>query len=563
MTTEYPLTPTPQPSGPEAATSPGAIVRPLSFGQKGLELQQQAALNSPIFNVPAALELTGRLDQQALRRALTRIVERHDVLRTTLVSQGDRPAQVVHPPQPIELPVHDLRNLPMAQRAGAAQALLDTAAAAPFDLRREPGLRCLLVVLDIDRHVFFWNMHHIACDGWSKSIFAREISQLYTAFRSDGTDELPQLEATYGDFVAWQRALPPDLLDSQLAYWRRQLAGVADLPGLSPAHGAPQPVSRHGAASDFQVGRETRRAVEDLAGRSGATVFMVLHAALLAVLHRISGHHDLVVNVPYGNRPEPRFEPLIGFFVNVLALRSHVHGDPAFNSLLSQVQTTALDGYENSSVPFQRVTEQVAAQHAGRVGPLHEISLAFQNLPYQQVRLANLEVDRWALTRVDIRYDLEMHVWEDDAAGGLAGRLLYRPDLFEPATADAWTAAYTAALQAVVSDPGARLSQLKLPALPSAVPPVTYRQDLREVDAPQVAPRTAAESAVWGIWAELLHREDIGVTDNFMAIGGHSLLVAMMVGKIRETLGVSLPVQTIFGDPTIEGIAAAVEAERG
>jgi hypothetical protein len=540
------------------------LVRPLSFGQEGVELQQQIAGGSPIFNVPAALELTGTLDRRALGRSLTEIVRRHDVLRTTFEHRADTHVQVVRPAHPVDLPVHDLRQVPAQQRDVAAQKFLDTESARPFDLQSECGLRCLLVVLDDNRHVFFWNMHHIVCDGWSKSVFANELSLLYAAFSTGRHAELSQLPVNYGDFVAWQRRVVPEVLDAQLAYWDTQLAGVEDLTGVAPDRPRSATRTPRGEDIEFGLSVEVRRSLAEVARRNGATLFMVLHTALVAVLHRISGQLDIVISVPYGGRPSSEFEPLIGFFVNVLAMRSRLQGDPSFRQLLGQVRATALDGYEHHQVPFQRVAERVAWRHGGRADALHQTSLAFQNLPYQEVRLAGLTVRRYPLKRVDIRYEIELHMWEDGEAGGLGGRLIYRPDLFDRETATGWTQAYLAVLNAVAADPDVRMSKVQRP-LPAAAKAAAWSctSDAEPDEVPsRVEPRTATEVAVTDIWVELLHFEDIAMYDSFLDIGGHSLLVALMVSKIRSTFDVDLSVRQILQNPTVDGIAGAIDAIR-
>jgi hypothetical protein len=539
------------------------LVRPLSFGQEGVELQQQIAQGSPIFNVPAALELTGTLDRRALGQSLTEIVRRHDVLRTTFEHRADTHVQVVHPARPVDIPVHDLRQVPAQQRDTAARKFLDMESARPFDLQSECGLRCLLVVLDDNRNVFFWNMHHIVCDGWSKSVFASELSLLYTAFSAGRQAKLSELAVNYGDFVTWQRRVVPEVLDAQLAYWDTQLAGVEDLTGVAPDHSQSATRAPRGEDIEFGLSVDVRRSLAEVARRNGATLFMVLHTALVTVMHRITGQSDVVISVPYGARPSSEFEPLIGFFVNVLAMRSRLRGDPSFRQLLGQVRATALDGYEHHQVPFQRVAERVARRHGGRVGALHQTSLAFQNLPYQEVQLADLTIRRYPLTRVDIRYEIELHVWEDGERGGLGGRLIYRPDLFDRETVIGWTQAYRAVLNAVATDPEIRMSEVQLPsqAAKTAVRSCTSGVELDNMPS-RIEPRTATEDAVTDIWVELLHFEEIDMYDSFLEIGGHSLLVALMVSKIRSTFDVDLSVRQILQNPTIDGIAEAIDTIR-
>ncbi|MCX4481720.1 condensation domain-containing protein [Streptomyces cellulosae] len=544
---------------PRPAGQPVAL-RPLSPGQQGILLQHNAAPGSPIFNVPAALELTGPLDEHALRRALTDLVARHEVLRTTFPQHATGVAQAIHPPHEAALPVRDLGSVPAAEQAQAARELLDNEAAIPFDLEHETGLRCRLVRLDTERHVLFWMMHHIICDGWSKAVFATDLSALYAAHHAGTPVPLPELSVSYSDFAAEQCDTDPAVLEQHLLYWDKQLEGVADLPTLVAAHRAGENPAR-GDSISLTIDAETTGRLHAVGRQGRSSLFMVLHAALAVALQQGSGHRDLLINTPYGGRPSPAFEPLIGFFVNVLALRTRLEGDPAFRELLAQVRGTALDAYEHSQAPIQHVAHRLAQRNRGRVGPLNEISLAFANLPYQDVRLMGLTVQGFPLTRVDVRYPLELHLWEDTASPGLGGRLIFRTDLVDRDTAAALVDAYQKVLHAVAADPGQRLSQLA-PLNSRFLEPPTAWQAAGPLDQPQAwaEPSTDTERALLDIWAGLLHTDDISATDSFVDLGGHSLLVALMVAKVRDTFGVDLPVPTIYQDPTLRSVASAIDA---
>lgn len=526
-----------------------------SFGQEGIELQHQLAGGSPIFNVPAALELTGKLDRGALHRGLSEIVRRHDVLRTTFEPQGGVLTRIVHAPGEVDLRIRDLRVLPVDARAAEAKKLLDAESATPFDLQEETGIRFLVVVLADNRHVFFWNMHHIVCDGWSKSVFATELSELYSAFVTGRTPDLPELVVDYSDFVEQQRRIEPAVLAEQLTYWDEHLAGVEDLTGVPTDKSRTAAQAPRGEDVDFALSPPTRQGLVALARRHGASLFIVLLAAWASLLHRVSGQQEVVISVPFGSRPSEDFEPLIGFFVNVLALRTDLRGDPSFVDLIERVRDTALEGYENHEVPFQRVADRVQSRRGGRVGSLQQASLAFANLPYQDVRLEGLSIERHALTRVDIRYELELHMWEDGGDGGLGGRLIYRPDLFYAETVSGWVADLCAVLDAVAKDSAVQISDLPVTSRPAGSDEWSWDDD----DAIIVQPRTPTEAAVRDIWVGLLHYEDIGVDDNFLDVGGNSFLLALMVSRIRNELGAQLPVRQIMGNPTVEGIAKAVE----
>lgn len=537
-----------------------STLRPLSPGQQGILLQHNAAPGSPIFNVPAALELTGPLDEHALRRALTDLVARHEVLRTTFPQHVNEPLQAIHPPHEAELPVHDLGHLPASEQAQAVRELLDNEAAIPFALDHQMGLRCRLIRLAPELHVLFWMMHHIICDGWSKAVFATDLSALYAAHHTGAPLTLPELPFSYSDFAAEQCNTDPAVMEQHLRYWDKQLDGVAELPALVTAHSATEKPAR-GDSITLAIDAKTTGGLQTLARRNRSSIFMVLHTALAVALHQGSGRRDLLINTPYGGRPSPAFEPLIGFFVNVLALRTRLDGDPTFRELLAQVRGTALDAYEHSQAPIQHVASRLAQRNRGRVGPLNEISLAFANLPYQDVRMTDLDVRSFPLTRVDVRYPLELHLWEDSTARGVSGRLIFRTDLVDRDTAGALVDTYLAILQSVASDPDQQLSQL-VPLSPGFLEP-SARAEAACLPSPAEAfaePSTDTERALLDIWAGLLHTDDISATDSFVDLGGHSLLVALMVAKIRDTFGADLPVPTIYQDPSLRSVAASIDA---
>lgn len=245
----------------------------------------------------------------------------------------------------------------------------------------------------------------------------------------------------------------------------------------------------------------------------------------------------------------------------MLALRTRLDGDPTFPELLAQVRGTALDAYEHSQAPIQHVAHRLTQRSRGRVGPLNEISLAFANLPYQDMRMTDLTVRSFPLTRVDVRYPVELHLWEGAAAREISGRLIFRTDLVSRDTAGALADAYHAILQSVASDPGQRLSQ-RVPLSPRFFEP-SARTEAASLPSPPEAfaeTSTDTERALLDIWAGLLHTDDISATDSFVDLGGHSLLVALMVAKIRDVFGVDLPVPTIYQDPTLRSVSAAIDA---
>lgn len=298
---------------------------PCSFAQERLWYLDQADPGSAAYVMPASVELRGPLDVDALRRALSGIVTRHEVLRTGFVDRGGLPRQRIRPPAELPLPVEDLRGAP-DPRAIVADRFRDEATR-PFDLTGDPLIRAGLLRLAKDEHVLLLTTHHIVSDGWSLGVLRRELAALYTAFVAGGPDPLPPLPFQYADFAAWQRNRMDDtaLLD-QLAHWRTRLADAPVLE-LFPDHVRPARPSAEGSSVPVRFPAEVVARVDRLAQRCQSTRFMVLLSAFVVVLWRWSAQDDLVVSTPVAGRNPPETEDLVGFFVNTLALRFDLSGD--------------------------------------------------------------------------------------------------------------------------------------------------------------------------------------------------------------------------------------------
>ena len=297
----------------------GATEAPLSFAQERVWFLDRLQPGSPLYNIPAVLRLTGDLDVEALRRSFTEIVRRHGILRTTFAAADGTPFQVIAPPGPVPLPIVDLSGLPAIHREQEAERQVCLEAGRPFDLAQGPVFRLHLLRNGRCDHILIANVHHIASDGWSTGILVRETTALYQAFAQGFPSPLPELPLQYSDFALWQRTrLSGSVLDAQLDFWRRELAGAPALLELPTDRPRPAVQSWRGAAISSSLRAEAAAAVHPLARRADATPSMVLLAALQALLHRWSGADDVLVGFPVANRNRVEIEGLIGFFVNTL-----------------------------------------------------------------------------------------------------------------------------------------------------------------------------------------------------------------------------------------------------
>ncbi|HZF13329.1 MAG TPA: amino acid adenylation domain-containing protein, partial [Thermoanaerobaculia bacterium] len=470
---------------------------PLSFAQQRLWFLALLEPGSPLYNLAGALHVEGPLDGSVLALCLAEIVRRHEALRTVFAARDGAPVQVIRPPSSFVLPVVDLSGLAERTRAALAEALTAGEAVRPFDLAHGPLLRGLLLRLAAGEsadHLAALTLHHIASDGWSLDVFVREIAAFYAAFVAGRPSPLPELPVQYADFAVWQRSwLTGEVLEGEIAFWRRQLAGLPpllDLPTDRPRSAAQ---SFRGASRPVRLPAGLTRQVQALARRSGATLFMVLLAGFQGLLARWSGQEDFAVGAPVAGRTHREIEPLIGFFVNTLVLRGDLSGTPSFYQLLGRVRETALSAYRHQDVPFDKLVEELAAERSLARTPLIQVLLALQNAPGLSLEIGDL---RLRLLRVETRtakFDLTVHLAEQD--GALAGRVEYTTDLFDRTTVDRLIAGYERLVAGAVAEEDRPL--VDLPLLSAA-----ELHQIRSEWNPAPAPPGAALVERFESWAE-------------------------------------------------------------
>jgi amino acid adenylation domain-containing protein len=437
---------------------------PLSFAQERLWFLDRLAPGHAGYHIPLVLAARGDLSLPALEAALGAMVARHEALRTTYEARGGRPAQRVAPPAPWALPLVDLSGLPEGTRRAAARRLSEEMVARPFDLERDPVLRALALRLAPGEHVLPLVVHHIAADGWSLGVMVEEIAALYPAALAGTPAALPELPVQYADFAVWQRDwLRGEALERQLAYWRERLAGVPplDLPTDRPR---PPAQSFRGATRTHRIGAETARALEALARRHDATLFMLLLAALQTLLGRHAGQEDVVLGSPIANRTRAEIEPLIGFFVNSLALRGDLSGDPPFAGMVARARRSALEAYSHQDLPFERLVEELRPERRLSHNPIFQVMFAVQNAPLRPFTLPGLAFAPVDFAFPATRFDLE--VFFSEAEGGLEAQLTYSTDLFDWPTVARLAGHLDALLAAVLADPTRRLSEIPLLSAP-------------------------------------------------------------------------------------------------
>ena len=467
---------------------------PVSFAQQRLWFLSQLEPDNPSYNLPQILRLKGELNVDALEQTINAIIARHESLRTTFKEVDGEPVQIVANVHKIKLGFVDLKKLSESEREDEARRLAVAEARRPFDLSRDYPLRAVLVRLDYDAHWLLLTMHHIVSDGWSLGIFTRELSNIYDALATNENINLSELPIQYADFAEWQREwLQGEVLEEHLDYWLKSLAGAPAMLKLPTDHPRPAQQSFKGASVALKLSPQLSQSLVDLSQRQGVTLFMTTLAAFQTLLFRYTGQEDIVIGTPIAGRNREEIEGLIGFFVNTLALRTNVSGNPTFRELLERVKEIALGAYAHQDLPFEKLVEELNPERDVSHSPVFQVMFGMQNVPRDAPALNGLSITRVSLPSVTAKFDLTLFISE--TATGLNCWLEYNTDLFEEATVSRMLRHFEHLLEAVVADPDRSI--LRLPLLtPAERAQLLSEQNATESDFPKQSIHTAFEKQV-------------------------------------------------------------------
>jgi amino acid adenylation domain-containing protein len=430
-------------------------VLPLSFAQQRLWfIARMGAQASAAYNLSVALRLRGPLDEPALHAALDRIVQRHEALRTYFEVANDQPVQRIAPTSGFALVRHDLAE-DHRPHADAVDAWRQVEASTRFDLEHGPLIRGRLLSIDVRDHVLLLAMHHIVSDGWSLDVLARELGALYRAYAETGVavaiDPLQPLPVQYADYAVWQRAwLTGDVQQRQLAFWRTQLANAPTLVSLPTDRPRPAVQDYCGQSLEIAFDRELTEGLKALSQRHGTTLYMTLLAAWGALITRLAGQDEVVIGTPVANRTCVEVEPLIGFFVNTLALRMDLGDRPSVSQLLAQVRASALQAQSHQDVPFEQVVEALKPERTLAHSPIFQLMFAWQNTPQTAFELGDLGVEYLAPQSADAKFDLTLELQE--AGDRIVGTLCFATALYDLTTMQRHLGYLEALLRGMVRD---------------------------------------------------------------------------------------------------------------
>ena len=440
---------------------------PVSYAQQRLWFLDQIEPGTPFYNISYSLRLSGSLNVAALEQGINEVVNRHESLRTAFAMIDGEPAQIISKCSNVPLPVIDLRGLAPPDAKKEVDSVAAEEANRPFDLSRSPLLRALLLRLGEEDHCLLLSMHHIISDGWSIEVFNHEMFALLEVNSAGSETYLPDLPIQYIDYTIWQREwLQGEVLEAQLAYWRRQLAGAPAMLDLPSDRARPPVNSFRGASRGFNLPKPLSYKINALSQREEVTLFMMLLASFKVLLHRLSGQDRIVIGSPIANRTQVEVEQLIGFFVNTLVLHTDVSGDPSFRELLKRVKEVALGAYAHQDLPFEKLVEDLRPDRSTSYSPLFQVMFQLINLPVlnnqgdPESGEENFERDEPYIEKGTAKFDVGMDMWESPS--GLAGGIEYSTDLFDDITIERILKHFETLLEGITSDPDQRISQLSL-----------------------------------------------------------------------------------------------------
>jgi hypothetical protein len=522
----------------------GTFAARASFAQQSMWFLEQLEHGSATYNCQLGMRLTGRLDLEVLERVLVALTQRHEVLRTTFDTRDGDLLQVIHDDLPWEIVLDDLTGVPDPDAARAQASAVELRR--QFDLANGPVGRANLFRLGDTDHVLVLTLDHLTCDAWSMRILHRDLTLLYSALR-DGTELPPEPAIRYADYAEWQRDwLSGGEMDRQLAFWRNTLADrppLVRLPGERPA-------SRQSGRLIQPLDAGVLARLTELGRARNTSLFMVLTAAFATQLSRYSGRTDLVLGSLMANRDQVEIEDVVGYFINTVALRLDLSGEPDVPELLDRTRRVMLDAYANQQVPFDRVVEHLAPDRsAGRV-PLVNVMIEYSDVAREPVDLGDLRIEPLPLASLPVPVDLVLTIRKD---GGTEHAIWqFNSEHLTAGTIEVMQRHFAALLEQLAA--GEPLTAVRQGELAMA----EDRPSTPEVAAPVTEFDTELGAVVAEVWEKVLRRNGIGPDDDFFALGGHSLAGARVMTHLQRRVQVRLPMRLLFDHPVLADFVAEV-----
>ena len=451
---------------------------PLSFAQQRLWFLDQLEPNSSFYNLPESVRLRGSINIPLLEQSLNEIVRRHESLRTIFTVTDGQPQQWILPELPIQIPVVDLTHLPSSKREAEALRLAEEEVQKPFNLATGPLLRATILRLAEDEHIALFTMHHIIGDAWSSQVLIQELTVIYSAFLLKVPSPLQDLSLQYADFAYWQRDwLKGEVLEEQINYWKRRLAGLPPLLELATDKPRPPVQTFNGTFTSFLISENLSDRIKKLSHQQGVTLFMLLLAAFQAMLYRYTNQEQIGVGTPIANRNRGEIENLIGFFVNTLVLNADFSSDLTFVEFLKQVKGTTLGAYAHQDLPFEMIVDALQPERNLSHSPLFQVMFTLQNGSARFDNVVVNQADALSVSPLEVhsgtsKFDLTLFMLDEGER--ISGVLEYNTDLFYPDTIDRMVGHFRMILEGITANPDSKIWMLPL-MTPAEKEHVLYR----------------------------------------------------------------------------------------
>jgi thioesterase domain-containing protein/NRPS condensation-like uncharacterized protein/acyl carrier protein len=536
---------------------------PMSFNQERLWMLTQLNSHGSAYSIPFVFRIRGVLDRSILEKALQVLVNRHESLRSRIEHTTDLTTQIVDPCLDENKVLHciDLYSNDKPIQAAAELEFIKAELRNPFNLNTGPLFRAKLLILGHEEHILILNIHHIIFDGWSEGILFDEISTIYAALSAQQELSLAPLSIQYADFSIWQRqCLQGDFLEVLKTYWRNVLYGKIERLALPTDYPSPLEPARGSAVEKIHFPQELVSDLKTLARQERATLFQALLAAFKVLLYHYTDQSDLCVCTPIANRNRNELKGLIGYFVNILILRTHLDVSLSFRQLLDRVKQTVSGASAYQDLPVQ----ELATCFEGDQAVLSQVLFALQNTPQKQLVLPGLDAERLEVDNGQADFDLFLSLTVD--AGEIKGALKYNTDLFKASSIELMRERYEQILTAAIANPDTSIHELlplelserqRLANLRHHEPTSLSEGEIRAY----VAPRNEMEEKLATLWQEVLNLEQIGIHDNFFELGGRSLVAAQLLTQVENIFNQNIPLGKIFQVATIEKMALFLNSE--
>ncbi len=559
----------------------GSEHAPLSFTQQQLWFAEQIDPDQSLYTEALAVRIRGSVDSDALDRALREVLRRHDALRSVFPLVGNQPVQRVLPPDtPLPIERSSLDGVPDSEREDTLSGLVTRFVEQPLDLTRDLLTRALIVTVSPEDRVMVLTLHHLVSDGLSGRILFAELGQLYEAFSAGRPSPLPEPELQYLDFTEWERALHESgYLEDDIAYWQRQLAGVEPILELPARRPRPANKGVHGQRSRYPLADAALHArITDFCRRHAVSLYTLTLSTYASTVGRWTGQHDLVFGTLAANRPRSELENVVGQLANTLPMRVDLTGDPTLPELLSRVARTSEEAIEHGLVSLGKIIELIAPRRDSSRNALIQHLFLMSGQPASTTTWGSASVAPYDVHRNRGRLDTIVEIAEEN--GELVTWVEYDTQLLDADEVARLMEQYAAVLRTWLDSPSLRLSQLALPdgdeigplphiAAPAAAPAAEQAEDAAEAVATAGAGSRQGESPgasgdalhelLSELWCDLLKVESIDPDDDFFALGGHSMLSTRLIERMRESLGVAVPLRMLFKH---SGFAEFTEAVR-